>query len=64
MKPELKEYKHEWHIVIKADSPEGAMDAVWQCWKAWGEGSEPLGGCCPASRGDRVDYSVKKIKSS
>jgi len=55
-------YAHEWQITVKADELSGAMDAVWQCWKAWRDGNEPIGGSCPASMGDRMDYRVMKTK--
>ena len=55
-------YKHKWEIVIDADSPKGAMDAVWHCWQAWRDGCEPIGMSCPASMGDRVSSRVKKIQ--
>jgi hypothetical protein len=56
------DYAHEWQITVKADDLHGAMDAVWQCWKAWQEGHEPIGGSCPARMGSRMDYEVKKTK--
>lgn len=56
-------YCHEWSICVKADSQEGAMDAVWACWQAWQKGDEPLGGICPASMGNRMEYRVEKAKS-
>ena len=56
------DYAHEWQITVKADALHGAMDAVWQCWKAWQEGYEPIGGSCPARMGNRMDYDVKKTK--
>lgn len=55
-------YNHTWHITVKADDVKGAMDAVWKCWEAWKDGDEPLGGCCDSSRGNRMDYAVRKEK--
>jgi hypothetical protein len=55
-------FAHVWQITVKADDLHGAMDAVWQCWKAWQEGHEPIGGSCPARMGNRMDYDVKKTK--
>lgn len=55
-------YAHEWTITVKADELPGAMEAVWQCWEAWREGKEPIGGSMPRSMGHRMDYSVKKTK--
>jgi hypothetical protein len=55
------DYKHKWEITIEADSPGGAMDAVWHCWEAWRDGNEPIGMSCPASMGDRVMSRVKKV---
>lgn len=57
-----QDFAHEWQITVRADSPRGAMDAVWKCWEAWKCGHEPCSGGCPASMGDRMDYTVKKIK--
>ena len=56
-------YCHGWSITVQADSLEGAMDAVWACWQAWQKGAEPLGGICPASMGNRMEYRVEKAKS-
>jgi hypothetical protein len=55
-------YEHEWTITVKADSLHGAMGAVWGCWAAWQNGVDPLGGKCPASMGDRMEYTVTKTK--
>ena len=55
------DYKHKWEITIEADSPRGAMDAVWEMWEAWRDGNEPIGMSCPASMGDRVSARVKKV---
>lgn len=56
-------YNHEWNISVRADSLNGAMDAVWECWQAWKSGAEPLSGCCPESMGERMSYRVQKTKS-
>ena len=60
---EAEPYSHECHITVKADSLKGAMDAVWECWKAWQANAEPLGGACPRSMGDRMSYRVQKTQS-
>ena len=60
--PGSESYAHEWTITIKADSLRGAMDAVWNCWEAWRDGSEPVGGVCPESMGNRMTYDVNKTK--
>lgn len=57
-----KDFAHEWQITVRADSLDGAMDAVWKCWEAWKNKNEPCSGGCPASMGDRMEYAVKKIK--
>jgi hypothetical protein len=60
----LEDYKYKWEITIEADSPRGAMDAVWHCWEAWRDGNEPMGMSCPASMGDRVTSRVKKSSNA
>lgn len=40
------------------------MDAVWAAWQAWQKGSEPVSGICPASMGNRMEYTVRKIQPS
>lgn len=47
---------------MNSDSLKGAMDAVWECWKAWQADAEPIGGCCPRSMGERMTYRVKKAQ--
>lgn len=56
-------YLNTWTIVVQADSQQGAMDAVFWCWKAWQEGAEPVGGSCPGSMGNRMKYHVEKTTS-
>lgn len=53
-------YAHEWHITVKADEHAGAIDALFNCIKAWQSGSEPIGGTCPRSMGNRQTYDVVK----
>lgn len=54
-------FKHQWNIVIRADSNQGAMDAAWACWKAWRDNAQPLSGSVPESMGDRMEYAVRKV---
>lgn len=53
-------YAHRWDVIVKADSQQGAMDAVWAMWQAWQKGAEPISGSCPASMGNRMKYDVRK----
>lgn len=53
-------YRFKWDITIEADSPQGAMDAVWKMWEAWRDGNEPLGYYCPTSMGNHVTSRVRK----
>lgn len=59
---ELEPYAHEWEIKVKADTLQGAMNAVWNCWDSWHRGAEPLGGTTPESMGERMTYDVWKTK--
>lgn len=54
-------YAHEWRITVKADEHAGAIDALFNCIKAWQSGSEPIGGTCPRSMGNRQTYDVVKV---
>ena len=53
-------YANEWHITVKADEHAGAIDALFNCIKAWQSGAEPIGGTCPRSMGNRMTYDVVK----
>jgi hypothetical protein len=57
-------YGHEWTIVVRADSLQGAKDAVWSCWDSWDRGAEPIGGHCPEGMGHRMSYDVTKTREA